>query len=197
MLDLKKEHKIRKKEIKNHLQKFKNKNEQQEIQEFLFCILTPQSNAEKCWEAVTLLNQQKSPDEIKFTLRGRARFHNTKTERILTACLIWPRIKSALQTKNKLELRNWVAETVPGYGLKEAGHFLRNIGNSDNKIAILDRHILRNLKEQGVISSDKIKNNRDYKTIEQQALYFSGKVGIPIDELDLLFWHKEHGKYFK
>ena len=197
MLKLKQEHKIRKRDISAHLKNFDNKNEVQEIQEFLFCILTPQSKAEKCWEAITLLPEQKSVEEIRRMLRSRTRFHNTKTDRLLTAYIIWPRIKSALKTKDKLELRDWVAETVPGYGLKEAGHFLRNIGHSRNQVAILDRHILRNLMHEKAISKDKIKGNKDYKEIEKRALSFSKKVGIPIDELDLLFWHKEHGKYFK
>jgi thermostable 8-oxoguanine DNA glycosylase len=39
-----------------------------------------------------------------------------------------------------------------GHGYKEAGHFLRNIG-FDQDLAILDRHILKNLKKLGVIDS--------------------------------------------
>ena len=54
-------------------------------------------------------------------------------------------------------LRNFIAENVKGYGLKEASHFLRNIGKSDNQIAILDRHILRNLKALDIIEEEKIK----------------------------------------
>jgi N-glycosylase/DNA lyase len=82
-------------------------------------------------------------------------------------------------------------------GYKEAGHFLRNIGKSDNKIAILDRHILRNLKELGVIKSEELKGKDSYFEVERKFIDFSDKIGIPIDELDLLFWSRENGEVFK
>jgi hypothetical protein len=31
----------------------------------------------------------------------------------------------------------------------------------------------------------------------EEKLEFSNKVNIPIDHLDVLFWHMEHGEYFK
>ena len=84
-----------------------------------------------------------------------------------------------------------MAKEVNGYGLKEASHFLRNIGKSNNKIAILDRHILRNLKE------DKIKNHKHYLEVEQKFLDYASSESIPPDELDLLWWSKENGEIFK
>jgi len=39
---------------------------------------------------------------------------------------------------------------VKGIGYKEAGHFSRNIGFTQD-LAILDRHILKNLKKLGGI----------------------------------------------
>ena len=94
-------------------------------------------------------------------------------------------------------MRNFISENVKGYGLKEAGHFLRNIGKSDNQIAILDRHILRNLKSFGVIDKDFIKNKEEYLVMEGKYLKFADKIKIPADELDLLFWSKETGEIFK
>ena len=47
------------------------------------------------------------------------------------------------------DLRAWLVREVKGLGWKEASHFLRNIGFRD--LAILDRHILRNLRRHGVI----------------------------------------------
>jgi thermostable 8-oxoguanine DNA glycosylase len=41
---------------------------------------------------------------------------------------------------------------VKGIGYKEAGHFLGNIGFNQD-LAILDRHILKNLKKLGVINA--------------------------------------------
>jgi N-glycosylase/DNA lyase len=194
---LKSDYQKQKESIRKHLNTYKNKKEHEQLQEFLFCILTPQSNAEKCWEAITLLPSAKEHEDILAILKTRTRFYKTKAARIYDALIIWPRIAQHLGTKDKKELRDWIACTVKGFGLKEAGHFLRNIGISENKIAILDRHILRNLTAHKAVSASEIKNKAQYKQAEGEALRFSKKTGIPIDELDLLFWHKEHGRYFK
>src|SRR3989344_1665276 len=116
---------------------------------------------------------------------------------ILEAARNWNDIKEKLNNNNSIELRNWLAENVKGFGYKEAGHFLRNIGKSNNKIAILDRHILRNLKDMKVIEEDKIKNKNHYFKVENNFLKFSNKIKIPIDELDLLFWSKKNREVFK
>ena len=59
--------------------------------------------------------------------KTRTRFHITKTKRLLETKNSWEKIKPNLSNINIKELRNFVAETVNGYGLKEASHFLRNI----------------------------------------------------------------------
>jgi N-glycosylase/DNA lyase len=102
-----------------------------------------------------------------------------------------------LKKDNILELRNWLADNVKGYGLKEASHFLRNVGKSNNQIAILDRHILKNLQAHRVIQDTKIKNKKDYLEKEQKYLEFANQTGIPADELDLFWWSQENGEIFK
>lgn len=185
--------------IQQRLSDFKNINEKDYIKEFKFCLLTPQSNAQRCWQAILELekNQPKTKEEIASILKTRTRFHNNKAGYIMQAQITYDKIKSKLSNQDKISLRNFIAENVKGYGLKEAGHFLRNIGKSDNQIAILDRHILRNLKSLGVIDKEKIKNKKDYLEIENKFLQFSNQIKIPIDELDLLFWSKENGEIFK
>ena len=44
------------------------------------------------------------------------------------------------------QAREWLVHNVKGIGYKEAGHFSRNIGFTQD-LAILDRHILKNLKK--------------------------------------------------
>ncbi|MBI2451518.1 N-glycosylase/DNA lyase [Candidatus Pacearchaeota archaeon] len=189
----------KKSEIQNRLSQFKNLQEENYFKEFLFCLLTPQSNAQKCWQAVEIINKSNSQDENKIfnILKTKTRFHKTKTSRIVEAFQTWNEIKTKLAEKNIPELRNWLAENINGYGLKEASHFLRNIGKSDNQIAILDRHILKNLKNLNVIENDKIKNKKNYFEIEAKFIEYSKNIGIPIDEIDLLWWSKENGKIFK
>ena len=68
---------------------------------------------------------------------------------------------------------------------------------SNNKIAILDRHILRNLVNYNIIPETKIKNKKDYFEKEKLFLKFSQEINIPLDEIDLLFWQRETGEIFK
>lgn len=199
MNELKKEYNSKKKEIKSRLESFKNLSEIKQEKEFMFCILTPQSNAQKCWEAVEQISKNSSLNEndIKSVLKSKTRFHNNKTIYLLEAKQAWNNIKQNLSNTRTKELRNWLAANVKGYGLKEASHFLRNIGKSNNEIAILDRHILKNLKAQNVIEDIKIKGKKDYLEKEQKYLDFAKSIGIPADELDLLLWSRENGEIFK
>lgn len=180
-------------EIKHRLIEFKNLSPEQQYKEFLFCLLTPQSNAQRCWQAVELLSRLKNPtqNQILSVLRLKTRFHNTKTKRILNAPETFKKINLLLSNSDTLALRNNLAKEVNGYGLKEASHFLRNIGLSNNKIAILDRHILKNLGEE------KIKSPRHYLKTEQKFLNHAKSINIPPDELDLLWWSEENGEIFK
>ncbi len=192
-------YKIKNKDIKKRLLEFKCLNEEESYKEFMFCLITPQSNAKKCWSAIEEISKLANPtkDQLISILKKRARFHNNKANYILESKEKWKEISAQLDKTNRKELRNYIASKVKGYGLKEASHFLRNIGKSDNQIAILDRHILRNLKDLKVIDTDKIKSKNHYLEIENRFMKFSEEIGIPIDELDLLFWSKENGEIFK
>ena len=95
------------------------------------------------------------------------------------------------------EKRNWLARNVKGMGYKEASHFLRNIGLGQN-LAILDRHILKNMKLLGVI--DKIPDTitgKVYLELEEKLEAYSKEAGIPMEHLDFVLWYKEAGEVFK
>jgi N-glycosylase/DNA lyase len=186
-------------DIQSRLRDFKNIEEKSYINELIFCILTPQSKAEKCWSAVLEINKLKKISEKSLVeiLKTRTRFHNNKSKYVLEGISKWEKIKEKLNHDSSFELRNWLAENVKGIGLKESSHFLRNIGKSNNEIAILDRHILKNLHENKIISEAKVKSKNNYLEIEKKYLDFANEIGIAPDELDLLFWKKEHGVIFK
>lgn len=94
-------------------------------------------------------------------------------------------------------MREWLVGKVLGIGMKEASHFLRNIGLGKD-LAILDRHILINLKEYDVIKEiPRYITRKVYIDIEDKMKKFSKLMSIPMDELDLLFWSKETGMIFK
>lgn len=175
--------------------------------ELAFCILTPQSKAKLCWEALLNLKKQNilldgPVDKIKKYLKC-VRFHNKKAEYIISARENFFtngkfEVRPFLKKYNTVqERREWIVENIKGIGYKEASHFLRNIGFYKN-IAILDRHILKNLKLLGVIEEiPETLSKTKYLHIEKKMAEFAKKIGIPLSHLDLLMWYKETGEIFK
>jgi N-glycosylase/DNA lyase len=95
------------------------------------------------------------------------------------------------------QAREWLVGNVKGIGYKEAGHFLRNIGFNQD-LAILDRHILKNLKKLGVIDPvPESLSRRQYLTTEVKMKEFSEVIGIPMSHLDFVLWYKETGEILK
>jgi N-glycosylase/DNA lyase len=131
------------------------------------------------------------------------RFGDNKARYIVNARRLFSedgdlRIKDKiLSFDDAFELREWLVENILGIGMKEASHFLRNVGLGKD-FAILDRHILKNLREYDVINEiPKSITKKVYIDIEDKMREFSKLINIPMDELDLLFWSKETGMVFK
>ncbi len=177
------------------------------FRELCFCIFTPQSKAKVCWDTVKELDgtdqllsveEEEIAEEIK-----RVRFRFNKAGYLVEArekfagdeCIsLKEKIDSFTDGK---EARKWIVDNVKGLGLKEASHFLRNIGKGD-ELAILDRHILKNLDEMGVIESvPKTLTKKRYLEIEEKMKKFSKEIDIPLDHLDLVLWYRETGEIFK
>ncbi|MEK6935008.1 MAG: N-glycosylase/DNA lyase [Nanoarchaeota archaeon] len=194
------EYKKRKKEIKQRLKEFKQVKHPDLFYELAFCILTPQSSgfrSDECIQELKRLNFLNKKINPKPILKKKIRFHNNKTRYLLELKKNYKNILNQLNKEdNPNRLREFLLKNVKGYGLKESSHSLRNIGYEN--LAILDRHILRNLKKLDVIKQ--IPNsltNKKYYEIENKFKKFSKKVNIPMDELDLLFWARETGRVFK
>ncbi len=201
----------RRMDIQKRLDEFKHvlsKGSQEDVfAELCFCILTPQSEARSCWNAILKLREKKllltgTPEQIGEHLH-EVRFFENKARYIVLARNQFTR-GNGLQLKeqvesfyNPFERREWFVENVKGLGYKEAGHFLRNIGLGE-EFAILDRHILRNLKHVGIVEEVPTSlTKKKYLDIEERLRRFSSEIGIPMGELDLLFWSKETGWIFK
>jgi len=210
-MEIKKSYASKKRQIKQRLLEFQavwNEPDERIFSELAFCFCTPQSKAKSCWLAVSFLQDSGllytgSQDDIKRTLHKKVRFHNNKSGYILEARDLFMdsgklSIKKRLLEKGTpYEMRKWLVSNMKGIGYKEASHFLRNIGLGKN-IAILDRHILKNLKKHGVIREvPKTLTPKKYREIENQMRDFSRKVRIPMEEMDLLFWSEETGEVFK
>jgi len=195
--------------IKKRLRDFKDsykKDDRHVFSEFCFCLLTPQAEAVECDKAINKLKKtgllfNGQPKVISPYLKA-TRFLNKKAEFIVGARGVFTEkgrfhIKDYIDEKDILKTREWFAENIKGMGYKEASHFLRNIGFGEG-LAILDVHILKNLKAYGVIK--KIPSSltkKEYLRIEGRLRDFCGKINIPMDELDLLLWSRETGFIFK
>lgn len=202
-------YRVKRAEIQGRLKEFKrilNRPEEEIFAELCFCICTPQSKATTCWETVLSLLRSSiicrgDVKQISSYLKP-VRFNRRKAEYIVAARKLFS-INSQLKIKNKLklfstatELRDWLVDNVKGLGMKEASHFLRNIGLGCD-LAILDRHILNSLSELGIISEAGALTKQRYLEIERKMKLFSKKIEIPLDELDLLFWSQKTGQIFK
>ena len=211
MEDLMKEYNKQRKQIKERLLEFSQvwkEPDEKIFEEMCFCFCTPQSNAKTCFSSVDYLARsgmlfKGDQGVISNHLKGGVRFHNNKSRYIVEARALFTdkfgrlRIKERLSHSDPLVIREWLVKNIRGFGYKEAGHFLRNIGMGDN-LAILDRHILKNLAHYGAIKGvPATLNRKSYLEVEEAFREFSRKVGIPMAELDLLFWSRETGKIFK
>jgi len=198
-------------QIISRLEEFKklwlNGSEKDLFKELVFCILTPQSKAEICWEAVNNLEKKGllfkgNVNQLRKKIKN-VRFRYKKAEYILEARRKFiingkPKIKEQIEKfKNIFEAREWLVKNVKGIGYKEASHFLRNIGIGES-LAILDRHILKNLKLLGVINRiPESLSKKIYFEIEKKMKEFSKQIDIPLSHLDFILWYKETGKIFK
>lgn len=209
--NLKRLYKDKEKEIRSQINKFSkiwtNGSDEDIFLELAFCILTPQSKAKTCWAVIEDLKKTNilftgNEKDISKILKV-IRFHNNKTR-----YLIYARNKffttSSLSIKKQLvkfpnpsSCRDWLVNNIKGIGYKEASHFLRNIGLG-KRLAILDRHILKNMKKLGLIEDipDTLTKGR-YLVLEKKLYEFSKMINIPLSHLDLLLWFKETGEIFK
>ncbi len=199
-------------DIKKRLQDFHQlwleSDDRKIFSELAFCLCTPQSKATAADIAIRRATEAghlyggKAEEIAGHLTRSGVRFGNNKARYIVEARDYFTqggmlKIKSKLNFDDLVGMRNWLADNVIGIGMKEASHFLRNISFGKD-LAILDRHILKNLKKYGVIAEiPKVLSKQTYLDIEEKVRRFSKQVRIPMAELDLLFWSEEAGQIFK
>lgn len=199
-------------QIEKRLEEYKNiweKGSNEDIHaELCFCILTPQSKARNAWKAITEMRKngilfKGSAEELSKYL-NIVRFKNNKAKYLVEIREKMSDENGKIKTKDFFssflsveEKREWIVENIKGMGYKEAGHFLRNIGFGSN-IAILDRHILKNLVKLEIINEiPKTLTKKKYLEIEDKMKKYCKVVEIPMDHIDLFLWYLEAGEIFK
>jgi len=192
-MNLQQEYLEKKQEIEKRLKEFRENKDF--FYELCFCLLTPQTKARnadlviKQLKALDFKNKNFNPKKYLIGIR----FHENKAKYLLELKNKFDVIPFNLNSRN---LREYLVKNIKGISWKESSHFLRNIGHKN--LAILDRHILSNLKYFNVINEiPKSMSKKQYLDIEDKFIEFSKKVNIPIDHLDLLFWSLKTGEIFK
>jgi N-glycosylase/DNA lyase len=172
-------------------------------EELVFCLLTAYSSAElglRCQESLCSGDVliKGSFDEIKRCISNEGhRFADQRARYIYQTRHLAPVIKSLITGfKKPKRAREWLKDNIKGLGWKESSHFLRNIGYLD--LAIIDRHILSNLEEYGIIKDSKISlTKRRYYEYEKILERVADSLKMPLGELDLYLWYRKTGQILK
>lgn len=164
--------------------------------ELAFCISTANSSAtaglkfQKSIEGEQL--DSISTEKLQKLLKDSGvRFHNRKAAYIKEALNNFSSIQEALESEGS---RDFLVKNVKGLGLKEASHFLRNIGRKD--IAIVDRHIIKCLIEEGHLENSSM-NTQKYVECEKALQSMAIRRNLCPAELDLHLWYDKTGKILK
>lgn len=172
--------------------------------ELVYCLLTAYSSArmgQLCVDALcecdALING--TLEKVAEILRHQGhRFAERRAEYIVRARELAPDLRRIVQSFETTKgARMWLVENVKGLGWKEASHFLRNVGYLD--VAIIDRHILSNMREHSLIAQDDRKGLTRKRYFEYERLLneVAERVGVPLGELDLYLWYRKTGKVLK
>jgi len=185
----------KKEKIRNFIKTCDIKDDEYLFGELCFCILTPQSRAKNCREAINRLKTGKklftaNLEELRIYLKG-VRFPIIKAERIIEAREKFPKLKEMLNSNPK-ELREWLIENIKGLGLKESSHFMRNIGLKN--LPIIDVHIQNFLRKIGYHNESKSLTKKQYIEIENKFLKLAKELKIPPEELDIAIWLYQSGE---
>lgn len=208
--ELKEKYLLRQAEILKKLEEFGDVDKASDaalFSEIAFCISAANSSADAAGRAQSELTESgflfSDDDEAiaKIMLKSHVRFHTKKAKYLIETR---KRLFDSGELKKRLErgdsahsIREYLVKEAYGIGYKEAAHYLRNIGKGED-LAILDRHIFKNLHSLGVLKrKPKTLTPKRYLAIERRLRKFSKEVGIPLSHLDLLFWSEETGRIFK
>lgn len=174
--------------------------------ELCFCLLTANSSALMGIKLQIKIGiegfRNLSLEELEREISSAGhRFARQRAERIVKAREKFESVMELLNgSKDGKSIRDLLSDTcskykVQGFGLKEASHFLRNIGFED--IAIVDRHIFRYLKEKKLLPDYKTITRKIYLEAERRLEEICHKLGMSQAELDLYIFYYKTGKVLK
>ena len=163
------------------------------FRELAFCILTAGTSAELGIKTIDHLGNilyNGTLDEIQKKLKEVYRFHTIRAGYLYEARKNFKKINV-----NSEDVRNQLIKNIKGIGMKEASHFLRNIGLRD--YAIIDFHIVDILVKNNFIERPKTITLKKYLEIEAVLRELANRLKMSLGELDLYLWYAETGKVLK
>ncbi len=176
------------------------------LSELCFCLLTANSSATlgiKLQKVLGIDGFWNAPLEelVQVFEKHGHRFAKQRAERIIRARETFPNVLELLgNSKEGRNIRDLLSDTcskykVEGFGMKEASHFLRNIGYSD--VAIVDRHVFRFLKERKLLPDLKTITRKIYLQAEKVLDEICKDLNMTQGELDLYIFYVKTKKVLK
>lgn len=169
------------------------------FKELCFCIMTANFDAAKSikvQENVCNGFIELPGKKLEAKLRELGYRYPNRAEYICNSRKHLKQLKQKISSSNnESSLREWLVNNVKGLGLKEASHFLRNIGF--NNLAIIDFHIVDLLARYKLIKKPKTMTREKYLAVEKVLEKLAKKLKMSLAELDLYLWFLETGKVLK
>jgi N-glycosylase/DNA lyase len=181
---------------------FRSKTSNDIYKELCFCFMTANFNAKKSIAIQAEIDNgflNWSEEKLAETLTELGhRFPNARAKYMFESQNHKDTIKETLESfENENKIREWIVQNIKGIGMKEASHFLRNIGYKN--VAIIDFHIVDSLARHGLIEQPASRSltQKQYLEIEGVLRKISEAAQIPLGELDLYLWYEETGTVLK
>ena len=194
--------------VNNRINEFLKTNQEDDarwFEEIAYCILVANTSAKsglKCIEEMKRENiiLRGNLQEIQEQLRKTGhRYPQKRAEYIYKARKYVSEIKKIItKIKNNNKRREWLVKNINGIGMKEASHFLRNVGYLD--YAIIDRHIIKILINYDLIDptlKKKTITKKRYLKIENLLKQIAKEMKLKPGVLDLYLWYMSTGEILK
>lgn len=170
----------------------------------VYCFLTPATKSDSADKTYQYLFENNifyhaTLEQLAQILREKPyiRFHNQKAKRLLQ----WQKegmyhVQQILNIPSALEKREYIVQNINGMNYKEATHFLRNTGMSED-LVILDRHIIYFMQKVNLLTSEQDMKilSRNYLLWEQMFINFINSkiwqesIGVStIPQADFAIW---------
>ncbi|MCQ4335256.1 MAG: N-glycosylase/DNA lyase [Sulfolobaceae archaeon] len=171
------------------------------FRELVLCVLTANSSFVSAYKVLGYVMEEFDKGTYRFeqVLDERGyRFYELKAKYLKNLVKYRGRIKSwikPLADRSQALAREVLANEIYGIGMKEASHFLRNVGYFD--LAIVDKHVMRFSINSGLVRPFKTLTRSRYLEIERKLKELAHQLGMSVGILDLFIWHIETGTVLK